>query len=116
MKALIILNDAPYGNERPYNGFRLAIWLSKQEGTSVKIFLIGDAVGCAKSGQKVPQGYYSTQVMIENVVKRAGVIGACSTCMDARGITDDELVNGVHRSSMDELTEWSLESDKVFTF
>jgi len=32
MKTLFILNDAPYGSERSYNGLRLAGSLSKAEG------------------------------------------------------------------------------------
>jgi uncharacterized protein involved in oxidation of intracellular sulfur len=59
MKTLFILNDAPYGTERSYNGLRLAGALSKRESEELKIFLIGDATACAKKGQKVPQGYYN---------------------------------------------------------
>ena len=40
MKTLFILNDAPYGSERTYNGLRVAGHLSKQEGNSVRVFLM----------------------------------------------------------------------------
>lgn len=56
MKTLFVLNDPPYGTERSYNGFRLARALLKHEGNEVKVFLLGDAALCAKTGQKVPQG------------------------------------------------------------
>jgi uncharacterized protein involved in oxidation of intracellular sulfur len=56
MKALIICNDPPYGTERSWNGLRLAGALSKRDGVEVKVFLLGDAVGCAVAGQKVPDG------------------------------------------------------------
>ena len=56
MKSLFILNDAPYGSERSYNGLRLAGALSKAEGEEVRMFLMGDAASCAKGGQKVPEG------------------------------------------------------------
>jgi uncharacterized protein involved in oxidation of intracellular sulfur len=36
--------------------------------------------------------------------------------MDARGIAPEELVEGAHRGSMDELTEWVATSDKVLVF
>lgn len=52
-RTLFILNDPPYGTERSYNALRLAGALSKREGEAVKIFLIGDAAGCAKKNQKV---------------------------------------------------------------
>jgi len=116
MKILFILNAAPYGSEHTYNGLRLAGSLSKREGVELKVFLIGDASACAHRGQKVPPGYYNTQNMLGALAHRERAIGVCGTCMDARGITDAELVDGAHRSSMDELTSWTLEADKVITF
>ena len=70
MKVLIVLNDAPYGSERTYNGLRLAGSLSRQEGAELKVFLIGDAVTGAHKGQKVPSGYYNVQTMLGAVVRR----------------------------------------------
>jgi len=65
-KTLFILNDPPYGTERSYNALRLAGLLSKREGEEVKVFLIGDAASCAKKDQKVPQGYYNTELMLRS--------------------------------------------------
>jgi uncharacterized protein involved in oxidation of intracellular sulfur len=36
--------------------------------------------------------------------------------MDARAIREDQLVPGARRSSLDELTDWTLWADKVITF
>lgn len=55
MKTLLILNDPPYGTERSYNGLRLAKALATENATVI-VFLLADAVICAKHGQKVPQG------------------------------------------------------------
>jgi uncharacterized protein involved in oxidation of intracellular sulfur len=44
---LFILNDPPHGTERSYNGLRLAGSLAKRDDVEVRIFLMGDAVGCA---------------------------------------------------------------------
>ena len=116
MKTLFILNDAPYGSERPYNALRLAGSLSKAEGEEVKVFLIGDAAACAKSGQKVPEGYYNIQVMLGRVVRNRGQVGVCGTCIDARGIAESELLEGTHKSSLVELTAWTQWADKVIVF
>ena len=115
-KTLFILNDPPYGTERSYNALRLAGSLSKRDGEEVKVFLIGDAAACAKKDQKVPQGYYNTELMLRSVGRHGGEIGVCATCMDARGITDAELTDGARRSSMDELTKWTTDSDKDLVF
>jgi uncharacterized protein involved in oxidation of intracellular sulfur len=116
MKILLILDAAPYGSEGTYNGLRLAGSLVKQEEVELKVFLIGDAVVGAHKGQKVPQGYYNVQTMLGAVLRRNASVGVCGSCMDARGISDEDLVEGTHRSSMDELTRWTLEADKVLTF
>jgi uncharacterized protein involved in oxidation of intracellular sulfur len=115
MKTLIILNDAPYGIERTYNGLRLAGSFARK-GAEVRVFLIGDAVACAKAGQKVPSGYYSTQTMLAAVVRHGGTVGVCGSCIDARGIAESELAEGTRRSTLDELTNWTLEADKVLVF
>ncbi len=116
MKTLFILNDAPYGTERSYNALRLAGALSKREGEEIKMFCIGDAAACAKKGQKVPSGYYNIEVMLKNVARNKGEIGICGTCMDARGITESELAEGTRRSTLEELTDWTLWADRVLTF
>ena len=113
---LFVLNDPPYGTERNYNGLRLARSLAQRNGEQVRIFLIGDAAASAKSGQKVPQGYYNIERMLGSVARRGGVIGVCGTCMDARGITDVDLTDGCHRSTLDELTDWTQEADRILVF
>ena len=112
---LFILNDAPYGSERTYNALRLAGAIAAKEQSQPRVFLMADAVGCAKSGQRVPTGYYNVQVMLERVVKR-GEVALCGTCMDARGITEAELIEGARRSTMAELADWTLAADKVLVF
>ncbi len=116
MRILIILNDPPYGTERSYNGLRLAAALVKGEDTEARVFLIGDAVGCAMAGQKVPDGYYHLDRMIQVVARRGAGVGCCGACLDARGITDSLLTPGARRSSLEELAEWTAWADKIVTF
>jgi len=115
-KTLIILNDPPYGNERSYNALRLAGALARAEDEAVRLFLIGDAASCAKSGQKVPQGFYNIELMLDRVTRTEALVGVCGTCLDARGIEDGELIAGTHRSSMEELATWTQWADKVLVF
>ncbi|HEX9802561.1 MAG TPA: DsrE family protein, partial [Gammaproteobacteria bacterium] len=49
-------------------------------------------------------------------VLRAGEVLLCGTCMDARGLSDEEIVQGARRSTMDELAERTLKADKVLVF
>jgi len=112
---LFIINDAPYGNERAYNALRLAGALAGREDQRVRVFLMADAVGCAKSGQKVPEGYYNVQLMLGKILRK-GDVALCGICMDARGLTDQDMVDGARRSTMGELAQWTAEADKVLVF
>lgn len=113
MNTLFILNDGPYGTERSYNALRLARALAKEDSQTVRIFLMGDAVTCAKAGQRVPAGYYNAGDMVRMV---GGETGICGTCMDARGLTEEQVIDGVHRSTLLELAKWTAEADKVLVF
>ena len=113
MNTLFILNEAPYGSERSYNALRLARALGRKEGETVRVFLMGDAVACARAGQKVPAGYYNAGDMVRMV---GGEVALCGTCMDARGLGEDQLVEGARRSTLQQLADWTAAADKVLVF
>jgi uncharacterized protein involved in oxidation of intracellular sulfur len=117
VKALFILNDPPYGTERTYNGIRLANNLLKtSESAEVTVFLMGDAVAAAKSGQQTPNGYYNLERMLKGLLGRGAKVLLCGTCMDARGIKEEELLEGSRRSSLDELSDATTAAEKVLVF
>jgi uncharacterized protein involved in oxidation of intracellular sulfur len=116
MNFLFIVNDPPYGTERAYNALRHTNAVAKEPETQVKVFFMADAVQCARQGQVVPQGYYNVERMITMAVRRGVGAGACGTCMEARALTDDALIPGVHRSSMEELSRWTIWADKVIVY
>ncbi len=70
---LLIINDGPYGSERPYNALRLALNLTRREGTRVRVFLMGDGIHCAVATQKTPEGYYNVERMLKSIAKRGEV-------------------------------------------
>lgn len=70
---LFIINNGPYGDERPYNALRLAMNLAKREETRVNVFMLGDGVACARKGQKTPEGYYNIERMLKFIATRGKV-------------------------------------------
>ena len=117
MKALFVLNDPPYGTERCYNGLRLAHALFKNDpAAEITVFLMADAVVAARKGQKTPDGYYNMERMLKRVVIGKGQVLLCGTCMDARGMTAEDVMEGARRSSMDELAAATVSADKVLVF
>jgi len=117
MKILILINDAPYGTEKAYNALRLAIQLGKEhENVEVRIFLMADAATCALPGQNTANGYYNIERMLKLVISKGGKVKICGSCADARGIKNLQLIEGTEISTMAELTNWAVDSDKVVTF
>ncbi len=72
-KYLFIINNGPYGDERPYNALRLAMSLVKREASQVKVFLTADGVACARKNQKTPDGYYNIERMIKSLASKGKV-------------------------------------------
>lgn len=117
LKALFVLNDPPYGTERCYNALRLAHALLKNDpDVQITVFLMADAVIAARKGQKTPEGYYNMERMLKRVVVGKGSVLLCGTCMDARGMTEADVMEGARRSAMDELASVTLAADKVLVF
>jgi uncharacterized protein involved in oxidation of intracellular sulfur len=116
MKTLVVLNDPAYGTERSYNGLRLAHALAKRDGEEVRVFFLGDAVTCALDRQRTPNGYYNLERMLASAIERGAKVGLWGTCMDARAIGEEQVVDDARRSNLEELTDWTLWADKVVAF
>lgn len=48
--------------------------------------------------------------------RHGGQVACCGTCLDARGLTEEQLIDEAARSSMAELAAWTVEADLVLTF
>lgn len=117
MNELIVIHDAPYGNEKAYNALRHAMTVQKEHPeVNVRIFLMADSVSCAVNNQITPNGYYNIERMLKSVLLNHGEVKLCGTCLDARGLKDMPLLDGTHRSTMSEFTNWVIDSDKVISF
>jgi uncharacterized protein involved in oxidation of intracellular sulfur len=117
MKTLLLINDPPYGTERMYNALRLAHALLKQvPDAAITVFLMADAVTGARRGQKTPDGYYNVERMLKRVLAGKGRVLLCGTCMDARGMSADDVLEGTERSTMEELGKATVAADKVLVF
>lgn len=105
----------PYGNEKTWNAFRLAS-TARSEGVDVRLFLMGDSVASAKTGQKTPDGFYNMEKMLAAMLNKGVEVKTCGTCINARGLDISELLEGVGRGSMKILVEWIRDSDRVISF
>lgn len=117
MRILIIINDAPYGTEKAYNALRLSNQLGKDHETvEVRIFLMADAASCAVANQITPNGYYNIERMLKLALRKGAIVKICGSCADARGLKTTQLIEGTEISTMAELTNLVVDSDKVLVF
>lgn len=113
----MILNGPPYGDERTWNALRLAKSLvSASVKMRVNIYLLGDAVVAAKKGQHTPEGYPNLEKMLWELAGQGVEIVACSTCASARGLGEEDVIEGVQIGTMMQLAHWLRESDGVLSF
>ena len=117
MKILLVINDAPYGTEKAYNALRLAMVLQKEQpDVEIRIFLMADGIFCAIPNTNTPTGYYNIERMIKSVISKGGIVKACQSCSQARGLIEMDLIEGLDIGTMPEYAKWVVECDKVMTF
>jgi uncharacterized protein involved in oxidation of intracellular sulfur len=54
--------------------------------------------------------------MISALAAKGAKVGVCRSCIEARGIKAESLVEGAHKSTMDELAAWTQEAYKALVF
>ncbi|PID88144.1 MAG: sulfur reduction protein DsrE [Bacteroidia bacterium] len=117
MKTLIIFNREPYDNtDVTWNGLRLAETLLKNK-VEVRIFLMNDAVDMARDACTPPEGYENLSDMLKKLISKQVPVKVCGTCMSRCGIYKNHpYFEGAEKSTMQALSEWIIDSDKVITF
>lgn len=117
-KILLIFNHQPYdGSDVAWNALRLADTLLKS-GQEVRIFLMNDSVDLARDATKKPESYDKDLVLIlKDLISKGAVVKVCGTCMARCGIYINEpYFEGAEKSTMGQLSEWVIDSNKVLTF
>jgi uncharacterized protein involved in oxidation of intracellular sulfur len=115
-KILITLNASPYGSERTLSGLRLGLAMTGSEAKpQLRIFMLSDAVVTGLTGQIVSNGA-SLGEMVQELLEAGAEISVCRTCMQARGISEVDLIQGVRVGTMPELADLTLASDKIISF
>jgi uncharacterized protein involved in oxidation of intracellular sulfur len=53
--------------------------------------------------------------MIKTALRHSAQVDLCGTCMDARALHGEQIVESARRSSLEQLTDWTLWPDQVVT-
>jgi len=61
-----------------------------------------------------------TAITLERMLRIAASgendLSVCGSCMDARALAEEELIDDARRGSMDELADWVEAADRVLVF
>ena len=79
------------------------------------LFLVQDGVFVGLKEQ-APKQYPNHFELLENFVNEGGKLRICGVCTNARGISNDDLIDGAEVVGMHDFVEWVAESDKVLMF
>lgn len=118
MKVLIVFNREPYDNtDVTWNGLRLADTL-RGKGHVVRVFLMNDSVDMARDVCKPPLGYdQDLSQMVKDLIANGVEVKVCGTCMTRCGIFKNHpYFEGAEKSTMGDLADWVIDSDRVLTF
>lgn len=115
MTVLLVVNTPPYGSEGPYNAFRLADALALR-GEHVEVFLMGDGVHAARAGQAPREAHASLEQMLAGLLERGVGVVCCGTCCRARGVAENELLDGVTLATIHDLAEAVVRCERTLSF
>ena len=118
MNILIIFNRPPYdGTDVTWNGLRLADKLAGGEN-EVRLFLMNDAVDLAREACLPPEGYdQDLSHMLKALIGRGVPVKVCGTCMARCGVyRNHPYFDGAAKSTMQDLADWVVGSDRVISF
>ena len=111
----IIINEAPYGKERAYTGLRFAR-MCVFEGHKTNVFLMENGVYVAKKGQKTSSNQPYLCEYLDELVKDGVEVKVSVVCVQARGLNENDLIAGAKIVTLNELVEWTTNSDKIMVF
>ena len=106
----VIITHAPYGQEKPFTALRV---VQASFEHNVNIFLVEDGVFVAKKGQ---QADLRIEDMLKDAIKSGVSVKLCGSCAAARGLSQEETVEGAEIGTMKDLVQWIDSSDKVLSF
>ena len=59
---------------------------------------------------------YNIEKMMKLSLIKGAKVKICGSCAEARGLKNVQLIDGAEMSTMAELTNWVVDSDKVLVF
>ncbi len=107
----IVIGDGAYTSERPYTMLRFA-YTALLEEHKVNIFLVEDGIFVGKKNQD-PTTYDNVGKWMTDIISEGANVKACGVCMKARGTSENELIEGIKKTTMNGFVEMCEQADNV---
>jgi len=114
VKFTVMIFDSPYGREKPYTALRFAL-TALNDGHEVTMILIQEGIFVAKKSQD-PAEYPNILEYLNMAMEEGLKVIVCGVCCQARGIKQDDLINGAEIVGMHEIVDACAKSDNTLTF
>lgn len=112
---LLILSHAPFDGDVTWNALRLARTLVDRR-VPVRVFVMNDAIDLVRAGGMPEGSEFDLQAMLRDLLPRGGRVKICTTCVNRCGIGQGAIIPEVTMSTMADLAEWVVDSDRVLVF
>jgi uncharacterized protein involved in oxidation of intracellular sulfur len=112
---LLILSHAPFDGDVTWNALRLARTLVDRK-VPVRMFVMNDAIDFVRQGAMPEGSEFDLQAMLRDLLPRGGRIKICTTCVNRCGIGQGEVLPEATMSTMADLAQWVVDSDRVLVF
>ena len=119
VNVIIEISRAPFGHEHTFAGLYVAS-ASLSKMMDVIVILRGDGVYTGRKGQISPLEKIHlppTEDQVSDIIELDGRVVADKSALEARGIADDELIEGIEVIASDDIRNLILEhGEKIVTF
>ena len=106
-----MLGSGAYQSERAFTALRFVL-TALVEGLKVDLFLVEDGVFVAKKGQN-PIEFANVGELVTLAITEGANILTCGICARERGISEEDLLEGITLGTMHDLVAWVKRSDRT---
>ena len=108
------IGSPAYSSERGFTALNF-VRTALAEGHGVGVFLFEDGIFLAKKGQD-PGNFANPLPWLLEVLEAGVEVRFCGTCAKERGLSEGEVVEGVHKGGMPDFVRMVVDSDRNVVF
>jgi len=119
-KIVYVISGDPYRNTENVSAVLAQGLTALAFGYECEIFLMGEAVNIARKGALTDKLKFETfepiVTMVQNYLEMEGVLYVCHPSSDARGLHEEDAIEGVQFVNASKILESGKAADALFTF